>query len=41
MRNRTVNEQRQGITMAVVSCLLLCRRKLALCECDRPYKTGV
>ena len=28
----TVNEQRQGITMIVVSCLLLCGIKFALCE---------
>ena len=32
----TVNEQRQGITMTVVSCLLLCGIKFALCELDRP-----
>jgi hypothetical protein len=32
----TVNEQRQGITMIVVSCLLLCGIKVALCELDRP-----
>ena len=31
----TVNEQRQGITMIVVSCLLLCGIKFALCELDR------
>ena len=31
----TVNEQRQGITMAVVSCLLLCGIKFALCELGR------
>ena len=30
------NEQRQGITMAVVSCLLLCGIKFALCELGRP-----
>ena len=29
------NEQRQGITMAVVSCLLFCGIKVALCELDR------
>ena len=32
----TVNEQRQGITMTVVSCLLFCGIKFALCELDRP-----
>ena len=32
----TVNEQRQGITMIVVSCLLLCGIKFALCELGRP-----
>ena len=32
----TVNEQRQGITMIVVSCLLLCEIKFALCELGRP-----
>ena len=31
----TVNEQRQGITMTVVSCLLLCGIKFALCELGR------
>ena len=31
----TVNEQRQGITMIAVSCLLLCGIKFALCELDR------
>ena len=31
----TVNEQRQGITMIVVSCLLLCGIKFALCELGR------
>ena len=30
-----LNEQRQGITMTVVSCLLLCGIKFALCELDR------
>ena len=30
------NEQRQGITMAVVSCLLLCGIKFALCELGLP-----
>ena len=30
------NKQRQGITMAVVSCLLFCGIKVALCELDRP-----
>jgi len=29
---RAVNEQRQGIIVAVVSCLLLCGIKFALCE---------
>ena len=34
---RTVsrNEQRRGITMEVVSCLLFCGIKFALCELDR------
>ena len=32
---RAVNEQRQGITMTVVSCLLFCGIKVALCELDR------
>ena len=32
---RAVNEQRQGITMIVVSCLLLCGIKFALCELGR------
>ena len=32
----TVNEQMQGITMTVVSCLLLCGIKFALCELGRP-----
>ena len=32
----TVNEQRQGITMTVVSCLLFCGIKFALCELGRP-----
>ena len=32
---RAVNEQRQGITMTVVSCLLLCGIKFALCELGR------
>ena len=31
----TVNEQRQGIIVAMVSCLLLCRIKFALCELGR------
>ena len=30
------NEQRQGIIMAMVSCLLLCWIKFALCELGRP-----
>ena len=29
------NEQRQGITMTVVSCLLFCGIKFALCELGR------
>ena len=29
---RAVNEQRQGITVTVISCLLLCGIKFALCE---------
>ena len=33
---RAVNEQRQGIIVAMVSCLLLCRIKFALCELGRP-----
>ena len=33
---RAVNEQRQGITMTVVSCLLFCGIKFALCELGRP-----
>ena len=32
----TVNEQRQGIAMIVVSCLLFCGIKFALCELGRP-----
>ena len=32
----TVNEQRQGIIMAMVSCLLLCWIKFALCGLGRP-----
>ena len=31
-----VNKQRQGITMTVVSCLLFCGIKFALCELGRP-----
>ena len=31
-----LNEQRQGIIMAMVSCLLLCGIKFALCELGRP-----
>ena len=34
--HRALNEQRQGITMTVVSCLLLCGIKFALCELGRP-----
>ena len=30
------NKQRQGITMVVVSCLLFCGIKFALCELGRP-----
>ena len=37
----TVNEQRQGITMIVVSCLLLCGIKFALCELGRPLYGGM
>ena len=33
---RAVNEQGQGITMTVVSCLLFCGIKFALCELGRP-----
>ena len=33
--HRALNEQRQGITMTVVSCLLFCGIKVALCELDR------
>ena len=33
---RAVNEQRQGIAMIVVSCLLFCGIKFALCELGRP-----
>jgi hypothetical protein len=33
---RTINEQRQDIIMAMVSCLLFCGIKVALCELDRP-----
>ena len=29
------NEQRQGIIVVMVSCLLFCRIKVALCELDR------
>ena len=29
------NEQRQGIIVVMVSCLLLCGTKVALCELDR------
>ena len=31
-----VNKQRQGIIVAMVSCLLLCGIKFALCELGRP-----
>ena len=34
--HRALNEQRQGITITVVSCLLLCGIKFALCELGRP-----
>ena len=30
------NEQRQGIIVVMVSCLLFCGIKVALCELDRP-----
>ena len=33
----TVNEQRQGIIVVMVSCLLFCGIKFALCELGRPY----
>ena len=33
--HRALNEQRQGIAMTVVSCLLFCGIKVALCELDR------
>ena len=33
---RAVNEQRQGIIVVMVSCLLFCGIKVALCELDRP-----
>ena len=33
---RTVNEQRQGIIMAMVSCLLFCGITFALCKLGRP-----
>ena len=36
----TVNEQRQGIAMIVVSCLLFCGIKFALCELGRPPLYG-
>ena len=36
-----VNEQRQGITMTVVSCLLLCGIRFALCELGRPLYGGM
>ena len=36
-----VNEQRQGITMIVVSCLLLCGIKFALCELGHPLYGGI
>ena len=32
----TVNEQRQGIIVVMVSCLLFCGIKVALCELCRP-----
>ena len=32
----TVNEQRQGIIVVMVSCLLFCGIKVALCELGRP-----
>ena len=35
LRTVSKNEQRQGITMTVVSCLLLCGIKFALCELGR------
>ena len=33
---RAVNKQRQGIIVAMVSCLLFCGIKFALCELGRP-----
>ena len=33
---RAVNEQRQGIIVVMVSCLLFCGIKFALCELGRP-----
>ena len=41
--NRTVNEQRQGITMEVVPCLLLCIPlycAFRVNRCVRPYMAG-
>ena len=34
--HRALNEQRQGIIVVMVSCLLFCGIKVALCELDRP-----
>ena len=34
---RAVNKQRQGIIVVMVSCLLFCGIKFALCELGRPY----
>ena len=38
--HRALNEQRQGITMTVVSCLLFYGIKFALCELGRPPLYG-
>ena len=38
---RAVNEQRQGIIMAMVSCLLFCTIKFALCELGHPLYGGI
>ena len=37
----TVNKQRQGIIMAMVSCLLFCTIKFALCELGHPLYGGI
>ena len=38
---RAVNEQRQGIIVVMVSCLLFCGIKVALCELGRPLYGGM